>query len=88
MRIRLLVKITFTVFLFGPLLILQAKIEGVNFSFLRDKCLKFLYKNIEKIENLKGKNRKIPLQKHLNFKGKSAEKSFEIFSQKFCLQSA
>ena len=53
---------------------------------LKGKTEKFLYKNIEKIENLKGKNRKIPLQKHLNFKGKSAEKSFEIFSQNFAFK--
>ena len=55
-------------------------------KILREKIEKFLYKNIEKIENLKGKNRKIPLQKHLNFKGKSAEKSFEIFSQNFAFR--
>ena len=57
MRIRLLVKITFKYFLFGPLLILQAKIEGVNFSFFgRNWGLIFSF--------LKGNLSKIPLQKH------------------------
>ena len=57
MRILLLVKITFKYFLFGPLLILQAKIEGVNFSFFgRNWGLNFSF--------LKGNLSKIPLQKH------------------------
>ena len=57
MRIRLLVKITFTYFLFGPLLILQAKIEGLNFSFFgRNWGVNFSF--------FKGNLSKIPLQKH------------------------
>ena len=70
---------------------------GKFFIFSGVKCLKFLYNNIEKNENLKGKILKNPLQKHWkipknsftkieNLKGKRAKIPLKVLS-KFCFQS-